>query len=165
MLAQCECALQFAFCSGERESCSPAWCRTAEALLSGACRDQLENCQPRACSERCNDSVCCASLCTFRSAAPKMRIKTFAGNIEQGRPLPMILDPQKTRGISVMLVSEAAGCCTIADVPHSLPDDFEVLLDLEPSPCQHRPHRPSLAWGSAPTPSPITCPVHSSDNS
>ena len=118
------------------------------------------NCQPRACSERCNDSVCCASLCTFRSAAPKMRIKTFAGNIEQGRPLPMILDPQKTRGISVMSVSEA-GCCTIADVPHSLADDFEVLLDLEPSPCQHRPHRPSLARGSAPTPSPITCPVHS----
>ena len=104
--------------------------------------------------------VCCASLCTFRTAAPKMRIKTFAGNIEQGRPLPMILDPQKTRGISVMLVTEA-GCCTIADVPHSLADDFEVLLDLEPSPCQHRPHRPSLARGSAPTPSPLTCPLHS----
>ena len=108
--------------------------------------------------------ACCASLCTFRTAAPKMRIKTFAGNIEQGRPLPMILDPKKTRGISVMLVSEA-GCCTIAHVPHSLADDFEVLLDLEPSPCQHRPHRPSLARGSAPTPSPLTCPVHSSHNS
>ena len=88
VLGQCECALQFAFCSGERESCSPACCRTAEALLSGACRDQLRTVNLEA---RSDATTLCASLCTFRTAAPKMRIKTFAGNIEQGRPVPMIL--------------------------------------------------------------------------
>ena len=105
MCVQCECALQFAFCSGgEGRAAVPACCSTAEALLSGACRDQLRTVNLEA---RSDATAMCSSV-HFQNRGPKIEDKNiwkhWAGSATAAANDSL---SERTRGISVMFVSEA----------------------------------------------------------
>ena len=134
------------------ESCSPGCCRTAEALLSGACRDQLRTVNLEA---RSDATTLCFSV-HFQNCGPKNEDKNIwkhwagAATANDSRS-------KRTRGISVMFVSEAGVAPSLMSLAGrwlwSSARPWAESLSASPT-----TSRPSLARGAAPTPSPLTCP-------